>query len=271
MIKFFTLVLVVSSILSCGESTPVAQRTYIYISHPRINANDVMYEKVYDIDFSRYDMRLIGGDLAQNTFKNREAVAHRDSIFNFKSPTTLWSVGNHDKTSSTMFYKTTLKNKYHAYQRDDVTFITLDSQDSLSSIVGKQKEFLFNVLDTVTTSSVLIMTHKLIFMNGHEVLDSQISKVCNANKGHCYYCHNPNNFYDEIYPRLIELRERGVQVVWVGGDLGYKTSEFEYVDINGVVFLGNGLWFKKDGNKVLLFSKKNKAPLSYAFVHLDSL
>ena len=88
-----------------------------------------MYEKVYTIDFSAYDMRLIGGDLAQNTFANKDAFAHRDSIFDFKSPNTLWSIGNHDKTSDTKFYNATLKGKYHAYSRDDVTFITIDSQE----------------------------------------------------------------------------------------------------------------------------------------------
>ena len=271
MTKFFILFLLLLTILSCADSSPEPGSTYIYVSHPRINANDRMYGKVYEIDFSKYDMTLIGGDLAQNTFSKSETTAHRDSIFDFKNPNTLWSIGNHDKTSDKKFYKTTLKKKYHAYQRDDVTFITLDSQDSLSSIVGKQKEFLFAVLDTVTTASVLVMTHKLIFMNDHPVLDSQISKVCNANKGDCFHCHNPNNFYDDIYPKLVALRNKNIQVLWVGGDLGYKTSEFEYVDENGIVFLGNGLWFKKDWNRVLFFSKKDKTPLHYNFVHVDSL
>ena len=152
-----------------------------------------------------------------------------------------------------------------------MTFITLNSQDSLSSIVGKQKDFLFSVLDTIQTSSVLLMTHKLIFMNGHPLLDDKINKVCNARKGECFHCHNPNNFQEEIYPKLLELKNRGKQIIWVGGDLGYKTSEFEYIDEQGIIFLGNGLWYPKDWNKVLLFSKEEKKPLEYKFVHIDSL
>lgn len=274
MYKELFVVAFVLLLASCKKSVVEAPSSYIYIAHTRVNSNDGIYDKVYDIDFSQYDMTLLGGDLAMNSFTTREGLEvlpHLDSIFDFKSPTTLWSIGNHDKTSDKRFYDKTRKHKYHAYQRDDVTFITLDSQDSLSSIVGKQKEFLFSVLDTLQTSSILLMTHKLIFMNDHSELDTQIHKVCNANKGSCYHCHNPNNFQKEIYPKLLELKNRDKQIVWVGGDLGYKTSEFEYIDEQGIIFLGNGLWYPKDWNKVLLFSKKKKKPLEYKFVHIDSL
>ncbi|MFT5891582.1 MAG: hypothetical protein ACI9Y7_001687 [Dokdonia sp.] len=258
-------------LFSCKQPLIDLPSSYIYVSHTRLKTNDSVYHKVYDIDFSKYDMTLLGGDLSLSSFSGKTITPHLDSIFDFKKPTTLWSVGNHDNTSDKRFYNTTLKKKYHAYQKDDVTFITLNSQDSLSSIVGKQKEFLFSVLDTLQTGSVLLMSHKLIFMNDHPVLDAMIPKVCNANKGDCYHCHNVNNFYEEVYPKLLEVKNRGVQVLWVGGDLGYKTSEFEYVDDQGIVFLGNGFWYPKDWNKVLLFSKEKESELTYKFVPVDSL
>ena len=200
---------------SCKKPLSSPFQTYIYLSHIRFNNNRNIYAKLYDVDYSKYNMILLGGDLSKDSFKEQNMLSHLDSIFDLKSPNTLWSVGNHDETSSKKFYETTGKNKYHAYGRDDVVFITLDSQDSLSSIVGEQKEFLFSVLDTVQSSSILIMSHKLIFMNGHPIMDSKISKVCNANKGDCYYCHNPNNFQEEIYPKLVELRKKRKQIIWV--------------------------------------------------------
>ena len=60
-------------------------------------------------------------------------------------------------------------------------------------------------------------------------------------------------------------------MLWVGGDLGKRTSEFEYKDEAGIVFLGNGLWYKNNNNKVLLFSKQKNKALKYRFVHLDTL
>ncbi len=271
MYKAIILAILFVVVLSCNNATSNNANKYIYLSHTRIDANDGVYNKVYDIDFSKYKMTLLGGDLALNSFANPEITAHLDSLFNFKSPTTLWSIGNHDKTSLKKFYQYTGKQKYNAFQRDDITFISLDSQDSLSSIVGKQKRFLFSVLDSLETKSVVLMSHKLIFMNNHPLLDSKIKDVCNGRKGDCYHCHNVNNFQEEIYPKLLQLKNKGKQVIWIGGDLGYRTSEFEYKDDAGIVFLGNGLWYKKDWNKVLIFSKPEYAPLEYEFVHIDSL
>lgn len=274
LLKKILLGVMILSCLGCNQTSSQPDFSAIYISHTRVNSNKGIFKKVYDIDFSKYDMTLLGGDLGMNTFnpnKDKLLFPHLDSIFDFKSPNTLWSVGNHDETSDTRFYNKTNKNKYHAYQKNDITFITLNSQDSLSAIVGKQKDFLYSVLDTLHTSSVLIMTHKLIFMNDHPELDKQIHKVCNANKGSCHHCHNPNNFYPDIYPRLVRLKKEGKQIIWIGGDLGIKRTSFEYTDKSGIVFLGNGLGYNRTDNKVLLLHKGEKSHLDYEFVPIESL
>lgn len=244
---------------------------FIYVAHTRLDDNRGIYSKIYDIDFSQYDMTLLGGDLAANSFSNTTIIQHLDSIFDYKSPRTLWSIGNHDKTSDARFLKTTLKNKFHVHEAHDVTFITLDSQDSLSSIVNKQKDFLLATLDSIKTSTVLIMTHKLIFMNGHPDMDADIETVCNGRRGDCFHCHNPNNFHRDIAPKLKELQASGIQVIVVGGDLGYKQSSYEYVDPSGIVYLGNGMWYPKEWNSALIFSKAQRQPITYSFVGIDSL
>lgn len=254
---------------STVESKASSEDFFIYLSHTRLGTNDSIYKKVYDIDFSKYSFRLLGGDLAKKSFENEKIINHLDSIFDLKSRSTLWSLGNHDNTSDSNFYKYTEKKKYGLYQGQDVSFVILDSQDSLSSIVGNQKQFLFEVLDTVTTSKVIILSHKLIFMDQHEVMDTLINEVCNGKKGDCFYCHNTNNFKKEIYPEILKLHEKGKEVYWIGGDLGGKTSQFEYRDKNGIVFLGNGLWHENNANYVLLF--KNKKRMKYRFVHIDTL
>lgn len=262
-------------LLSCSETSisELQEQTarFLYLAHTRLNDNSGLYEKVYDIDFDAYEMLLLGGDMAANSFANPQIIAHLDSVFDLKQKTTLWSIGNHDKTSDARFLKTTGKNKTHAYQTKDVTFITLDSQDSLSSIVGDQKRWLLNTLDTLSSSSVVVMTHKLIFMNGHPEMDADIEAVCNGRRGDCYHCHNPNNFQSEIVPALTSLIDKGTQVLVIGGDLGYKTSSFEYKDFNGIQYLGNGVWFPKDGNTVLELSKKPNSALAYRFIPIDSV
>lgn len=273
--KLVVMITCLGLLLACDQkpinTTEATAANFIYVAHTRLDDNRGIYSKIYDIDFSQFEMTLLGGDLAANSFSNTAIIQHLDSIFDYKSPRTLWSIGNHDKTSDARFYKTTLKKKYHAYAAHDVTFITLDSQDSLSSIVNEQKDFLLSTLDSIKTSSVLIMTHKLIFMNGHPIMDAEIEAVCNGRRGDCFHCHNPNNFQSDIAPRLKELQASGIQVIVVGGDLGYKKSSYEYLDPSGVVYLGNGMWHPKDWNSALVFSKLEQSPMTYTFTAIDSL
>ena len=81
--------------------------------------------------------------MAQKSFADAKIINHLDTVFDIKSKTTLLSLGNHENTSDSIFYKHTKKKKYGLYQDQDVSFIVLNSQDSLSSIVGNQKQFLF--------------------------------------------------------------------------------------------------------------------------------
>ncbi len=254
-----------------GSAIPEPEaELFIYLSHTRLANNQQIYDKVYQIDFSKYKYTLLGGDMAEKSFGEEKIIRHLDSIFDLKNQSTLWSIGNHDRASDKTFYKHTLKHKYGLYQYKDVSFFVLDSQDSLSSIVGKQREFFAKALDTITSKKIVVLTHKLIFMDQHPVMDSLINKVCNGKKGDCFYCHNRNNFQEEIYPKLVELRRNKKQVIWIGGDLGKKTSRFEYIDDAGIVFLGNGVWFEKPDNEVLLL-RNTSEKLEYGFVAFDTL
>ena len=60
MVKVFVLILFLMLFISCSKLTDDPGESYIYISHPRINSNDGIYDKVYNIDFSSYDMILLG-------------------------------------------------------------------------------------------------------------------------------------------------------------------------------------------------------------------
>jgi hypothetical protein len=212
---------------------------------------------------------LLGGDLAQKSFEDEEIISHLDSVFSIGSSQTLWSIGNHDRAKDAAFTNYTNKPKFGVYQYGDLSFVVLDSQDSLSSIVGAQKEFLFQALDTISSKKLIFLTHKLIFMDQHPVMDKYINEVCNGKKGDCYYCHNPNNFQKEIYPRLKQLRKEGKQVMWIGGDLGKKTSKYQFVSEEGIVFLGNGMDPDREKNYVLEI--ENQDWLKFRFVDIDSL
>jgi hypothetical protein len=209
---------------------------------------------VENIDFTKFDMLWLGGDLATLTSQDDSTMQHIDSIFDLDNPNTLWSLGNHDYTDLERIQHYTNRPPFYSSYKNGITFIVIDTQDSLSNIIGEQKVFFDNIVDTIQKSSFLIILHhKLIWMYKNTDLEPQISSISNAGLGTCFYCINPNNFYLDIYPNLLKVKERGIEVLCVGGDIGFKRKEFEYTTPEGINFLASGIHFGKNDNKSLIF------------------
>ena len=246
---------------------------YLHISHTRTNANPNLDSIVEAKDFSKYDMLWLGGDLAESTSLDVATMNHVDSIFDLANPNTLWALGNHDYDDLQRVRSYTLRETYNVYYKNGITILVLDTQDSLSNIIGMQKQFVEAVLDTIAASShLIILTHKLIWMYGDSILEPQIQSITNGGFGLCFYCLNPNNFYTTIYPQLLAIQNRGVKVICIAGDIGFYTKEFSYVNSDGMTFLASGINAGTNGNKALLFShNKNKKTLTWSFVPLMDL
>jgi len=274
MLRELILLLISISALSCVNnsnnfSSEKNDHFYLYLSHTRTENNDSLHRSVYQLNFKHFEIKLLGGDLGYKTF-NDNMLKKADSLFDLKNPQTLWSIGNHDHTTNEIFLDATLRNKYYTYVKNNITFIVLDSQDSLSSIVGKQREFLIQVLDTLNTKNIIIMSHKLIYMDQHPILDKLINDTCNGIKGNCFYCHNTNNFQKEIYPKLLEVKNKGKNIIWIGGDLGMKKTQFEFVDENEIIFLGNGMESNRKNNDLLLIYNDEK-DIHYKFIPIETI
>jgi hypothetical protein len=88
----------------------------------------------------------------------------------------------------------------------------------------------------------------------------------------CFFCIYPNNFNSEIYPRLVEIKESGVEVICIGGDIGFQTREFEHKTDEGMYFLALGIYAGKEGNKALFFSHELETwKLSWEFIAIQDL
>ena len=242
-------------IISCNKDRTIGpHKCYLHLSHTRTNSNLFMDNLSEMIDFNRFDMLWLGGDLALSTSSNNMTMDRINNMFNIEDRNTLWSLGNHDYADTERIENYTKRPPYYATYQNGITFIVLDTQDSLSNIVNNQKDFLFEVLDTIQQSNhLIILHHKLIWMYDHDVLESQISSVSNADLGGCFNCINPNNFYLEIYPNLIDISDRGIKVFCIGGDIGYNAKEFEYLTNEGIYLLASGINSKVDYNKAILF------------------
>ena len=249
------IVLLGSCVKDNNSKPPVTPLTknYLHISHTRTNSNPSMDSLVERIDYSRFDMLWLGGDLAHLTSQDDYTMAHVDSVFDIGNTNTLWSLGNHDYSDLNRIQNFTNRPPFYSFYNDGITFIILDTQDSLSNIIGAQKEF-FEGIDTIQESShLIILHHKLIWMYGDSFLEPQISSVSNGKLGDCFYCLNPNNFYEDIYPKLLEVKQKGIEVLCIAGDIGFKAKEFEYITSDGIYFLASGISSGSADNKALLF------------------
>lgn len=276
MYKVIFLLLVGLSFASCHKDqleAPVITKSYLHLAHTRAAINPDIDSLAALIDYEQYDMLWLGGDLAQATSRNANTMEYVDAIFDLDAPTTLWALGNHDYDDLTLVESFTKRPPYYTFHQDGITFIVLDTQDSLSHIVGDQRDFLNGVLDTLASSThLIVLHHKLIWMYDNTDLVGQISAISNGNLGDCFFCLNPNNFNSELYPKLVEVRQKGIEVLCIGGDIGFRAKEFSYVTTEGIHFLASGIEYNEPDNKALLFHHEmNSHLLTWEFVPLVDL
>lgn len=277
--KFNLMAMLSIAILSaCQKPTliePTQQKLnyYLHLSRTRTNTNARMDSIVERVDYQKFDMLWLGGDLASLTSLNDQIMDRVDSIFDIGSERTIWTLGNHDDTNLMRIQEYTHRPAYYTTHYDGITIVNLSTEDSSSSILGPQKDFLIGVLDTIETSShLIILHHKLIWMYNHVELSSLIPAVSNAGVGACSYCLNPNNFNHDIYPALTKVRKKGIQVLCIGGDVGSKVKAFEYRTSEDIYFLASGISAGHADNKALLFEHNpNNRDLSWEFVLLHQL
>lgn len=219
------------------ESSNLIVNRYLYLSHTRTKSNPKLDSAVEQINFEKYEMLWLGGDLAQLTSEDDATINHADSIFNLSSRNTLWSIGNHDYTDLERVRNSTKKPLYYSTHKNGITIVVLDTQDSLSNIIGTQRDFLFRVLDTIQESSHLeVLHHKLIWIYNQIDLEPIISAVSNIELAVFFFCINPNNFNSEIYPRLVEIKESGVELICIGWTSDFKRGNLNTKLTRGFIF-----------------------------------
>lgn len=217
--------------------------TFIHISHTSITGvSNKLDSLVQRIPLSKYDLVLLGGDLCENSSLDISTMYYIDSIFDINNPKTLWSIGNHDYDNLSNFSAVNNKPRYYARFHHGITFLVLDTQDSLSNFIGNQLQLIENVTDTINESEhLIVMSHKMIWMLDSGPLEPRINTTSNGPTGTCHWCINDNNFYTDVYPRLLQVKSRGINIICVGGDIGKYVQQFSYTTPDDIEFLASGI------------------------------
>lgn len=208
--------------------------------------------RVETLDFSAYDLVLLGGDLTQQSTLEASNMSYLDSVFNLQNPNVHWAIGNHDYMQPQLVPEATGKPLFYTFHRKGVTFLVLDSQLDSCSISGAQRTLFQAVIDTMRQSShFVLMQHKLCWLWQHPELQG-FEKQANADFGPQPWDTNPNNFYADIYPSLVALEQQGIEVICLSGDVGVRANQFAHRTAEGIDFLASGLSRTGEADDVVL-------------------
>ncbi len=274
-IKALTVLFILSVFFtSCRQTTEKEEKQYLFLSHTR--TLDTLHQnldaRIEKMDFSPYDLLLLGGDLTEETSKKRSTMEYVDRIFNLSSPNTHWALGNHDNADTALVQEFTKKPITYTFNRDGITWVVLyteEKADWICTITGEQLAMLQAVTDTISQSShLIVMTHKPVWLRDHPDLKAYAGT--NRWNWACNYMITQTNWPEEVLPRLRAVQARGVQVICLAGDFGNNQQSFEVKTPDGIQYLGCGIPVldeKRPLGRMLRFHHKPKErALSWEFV-----
>ena len=207
-------------------------------------AGDKVDERLEKLDFSGYDGIWLGGDVCSEALMEYSTLEYIDGLFNLKHPNTHWALGNHDARNGNWNWleELTGKKTYYTSFYKGISYMVLNTNLTPYDCeqLDDQYRILVNLCDTIEKS-----THLIIIMH-HGIwkdvpgLPSPYQYAQSNLKYFSFNCYsNEATFINEIYPRLLKVKEKGVKVILILGDMGSQT--IDTVSDDGIYFLGTGL------------------------------
>lgn len=233
--------------------------------------------RLEEFDFSEYNGIWLGGDVCSEALLEYSIVEYIDSLFDIGNPETHWTLGNHDARNGNWewYEEFTGRNTYYTYSNSGITRVVMNTNIGYTDCeqLNEQHEMIIKACDTVKQGNhlVLIMHHGL----WRDVPGLPVPGVY-ANSDLKYWNSNcssaKSTFVESIYPKLVEAKERGVNVYCVVGDMGSTYKSIDFKCDNGIHFLGCGLFNNDAEDKVLIFTHLPEFnQLQYNYHKLDSL
>jgi len=250
---------------------------YIHLAHTR--QKDTISQKVHPrvekMNFRKFDMILLGGDLTEESSKEMSTLDYLDNLFDLGNRNTLWAIGNHDNECLECVKEYTKRDYSFYYKKDGILFVVLCADEKLdwkNHFVGRHLALYNKALEQVdeSISHLVVMTHNLSWLVGNPDLKKHVGKK--FYDWSTNYRITASNWRKELQPQLLEVKKKGVEVICLAGDIGNNIDYFEEIDRDGIVYLASGLSVTRPASsKYLVFThdKKNKT-LTWKFHHLDT-
>ncbi len=275
-------------LLTLGERpAPAAEspeKEFLFIGHSRSMVTEFTDPRFEDIDYSRYEMLLLGGDMAMSTSGSTTTLKHLEKLFRMREETTLVALGNHDTGDIPLLLRYTAHPEFYEYLHDRILFIVLNTQRDGGQIKGPQLDLVRSSLRSLKkrrVRNVVLLTHKLIWLRGsrgepglepfNKVPDGKF-RVANGKFGDCVWCTPKTNFYEDVYPLLARAAAGGLGIYAIAGDIGDWSKRFGYTTRHGVNLVGSGgREGAPDAELFVLTHNRETGKLTHRFVLLDEL
>ena len=231
-------------VLSCQKQDKMdIEKSYKYIFMGHIyDKNPIIDVRISKTKLSQFDQIWLAGDLTYDTGVKWK-LDYLDSILNIKSNTTHWALGNHDIVSGReKVLNYTQKEPYYATYINGITLLVFDSNyndQGDCKELNEQTDFIKMVCDTLTESSHFILMGHHVPWGKIENIDAQ-SFANTSIENRVFMCDTFGFFDNVIYPELVNVQQKNIQVISLAGDLGQKQSTYEYQTKDGIYFLANG-------------------------------
>lgn len=243
-VKILIVFSIVFSFSSCKEEKSTYR--FLFIGHAydwENHKGDFVDPRLAQIKTLDYDGFWLGGDVCAETSLKPQTLDRLDELFDLKNPNTHFAQGNHDYRGANhdLYYHATGRPDFYTSSFKNLVVSVLNSNLNSSDCESLNAQFrmLEEVTDTIQDAShYVLMMHQQIFPE----LDGMEGFVSNVYfKNYTVNCHDANsNFEDDIYPRLVALEKKGIEVVVLVGDTGWKKGTETKTD-SGVDFISSGI------------------------------
>jgi hypothetical protein len=252
-------------------------------------SGDQVDPRLEGLNYGRYHRIMLGGDVCSETLARYSTLEYLDSLFDLGSNRTHFVMGNHDARNENWewYEEFTGRRTFSTDHEHGITFFVLNTTLNAGDCEQLDAQFrlLESICDTISASSHLLILQHHGVTQGVPGLPSSLLDYVNWAlpywDANCYM--DPPYYVNAIYPMLVDVQQRGVQVITVFGDAGVREKGRTMQSTDGLYYISSGIDNSRYANdslaldtvpkdKVLLFEHvPDDGDLSWRFLDLDSL
>jgi len=277
--RFISIGILLLLVIASANLQSQNQKDFLFVGHcyqSGSSGTKVDY-RIEQLNLSDYEGVWLGGDVCSEAMLNYSTIEYIDGLFDLSNPETHWALGNHDARNGNWEWYEDLSGRktYYAYNNYNITRIVLNTNlvPTNCEMMNDQFEIISSVCDTIEQSKYLILLmHHGLWQDVPGLLSPSFYAQSNLRFWNAN-CDSVNtNFVDVVYPKLVEVQQRGIEVICILGDMGAGVKKFQEDSDDGIHFLGCGLHHNEPEDMVLIFNYDTVTQqLNYNFHNLDSL